>query len=64
MIRVSCRAGLVLRKLLDTKEEDAAIETVKARMKAAAMQIALDLQRDGYRVDLDVAYLVAFEEGE
>lgn len=62
MIRVSCRAGLVFRKLLDVPEEDAAIQMVKDRMKAAAMQVALDLRRDGYALDLEVEYLVAYDE--
>lgn len=62
MIRVSCRAGLVFRKLLDVPEEDAAIQMVKDRMKAAAMQVALDLRRDGYVIDLEVEYLVAYDE--
>lgn len=63
MVRVSCRAGLVFRKLLDVPEEDAAIQIVKDKMKAAAMQVALDLRRDGYAIDLKVDYLVAYEEG-
>lgn len=64
MIRVSCRAGLVFRLLLDCKEEDPAIEIVKAHMKAAAMNAALDLKRQdiGYQVDLEVDYLVAYVE--
>ncbi len=62
MVRVSCRAGLVFRKLLDVPEEDAAIQIVKDRMKAAAMQVALDLLRDGYELDLEVDYLVSYEE--
>lgn len=62
MIRVSCRAELVFRKLLDCKEGDDAMAIVKDRMKAAAMQVALDMRRDGYAIDLDVTYLVAYEE--
>lgn len=63
MINVSCRAGLVIRILLDCKEDDPAIEIVKAHMKAAAMNAALDLKRldTGYQVDLEVDYLVAYE---
>lgn len=61
MIRVSCRAGLVFRKLLDVPEADEAIQIVKDRMRAAAMQVALDLRRDGYEIDLEVDYLVAYE---
>lgn len=65
MIAISCRAGLVFRLLLDCKEEDHAIEIVKRHMHAAAMNAALDLKRldTGYEVDLEVDYLVAFEEG-
>lgn len=62
MIRVSCRGQLVFRKLLDCREEDEAINIVKERMKAAAMQVALDMRRDGYVVGLEVNYLVAYEE--
>lgn len=62
MIRASCRASLVFRKLLDCEEEDSAIDVVKKRMKAAAMQVALDLKRDGYEIELEIDYLVAYEE--
>ncbi len=62
MIRVSCRAGLTFRLLLDCGDEDPAIEIVKRHMKAAAMNAALDLKRldIGYEVDLEVDYLVAY----
>lgn len=65
MVRVSCNARLVFRLLLDCKEDDPAIEIVKRHMHAAAMNAALDLKRldTGYEVDLEVDYLVAFEEG-
>lgn len=65
MTRVSCSARLVFRLLLDCKEDDPAIEIVKRHMHAAAMNAALDLKRldTGYEVDLEVDYLVAFEEG-
>lgn len=64
MIRVSCRAGLTFRLLLECDETDPAIAIVKHHMKAAAMNAALDLKRmdSGYQVDLDVGYLVAYEE--
>jgi len=64
MIRVSCRACLAFRLLLDCKEDDPAIAIVKRHMKAAAMNAALELKRldTGYQVDLDVDYLVAYEE--
>jgi hypothetical protein len=61
MICVSCKACLTFRKLLDCPDEDDAIRIAKARMKAAAMQIALDLQAEGYKVELEVDYLVAYE---
>jgi len=63
LIAISCRAGLVIRILLDCKEDDPAIEIVKAHMKAAAMNAALELKRldTGYEVDLKVDYLVAYE---
>jgi hypothetical protein len=63
-VRVSCRAGLTFRLLLDCGDEDPAIEIVKRHMKAAAMNAALDLKRQdtGYDVELAVDYLVAYEE--
>ena len=63
MIRVSCRAGLTFRLLLDCGDEDPAIEIVKRHMKAAAMNAALDLKRQDteYDVELEVVYLVAYE---
>ncbi len=63
MIRVSCRAGLVFRLLLDCGDEDPAIEIVKAHMKEAAENAARDLKRldTGYQVDLEIDYLVAYE---
>lgn len=63
MIRVSCRAALVFRTLLARETEESAIQAVKDRMKAAAMQVALDLQRDGYEIELEVDYLIAYETG-
>jgi len=64
VVRVSCRAGLTFRLLLDCKKTDPAIEIVKAHMKAAAMNAALDLKRldTGYDVELEVDYLVAYHE--
>lgn len=50
------------RTLIDCTETDAAIAIVKERMKVAAMQVALDLRRDGIAIDLDVTYLLAYEE--
>lgn len=66
MIRISCRANLVFRLLLDCKEDDPAIEIVKRHMKAAAHNAALDLKRldTGYEVDLEVDYLVGYEESQ
>lgn len=65
MTRVSCSARLVFRLLLACEEDDPAIEIVKRHMHAAAMNAALDLKRldTGYEVDLEVDYLVAYEEG-
>lgn len=62
-VRVSCRAGLVFRLLLDCKDTDPAIEIVKAHMREAAENAARDLKRldIGYEVDLEVSYLVAYE---
>lgn len=42
--------------MLDCEHDAEASAIVKARLKAAAMQVALDLRRDGYIVDLDVHY--------
>lgn len=66
MLRVSCRAGLTFRLLLDCNETDPAIEIVKRHMQAAAMNATLDLKRldAGYEVDLEVDYLVAYEDPE
>ena len=63
-VRVSCHAALEFRILLACSETDPAIEIVKRHMKAAAMNAALELKRldIGYEVDLDVSYLVAYEE--
>lgn len=62
MIRVSCNAQLRFRVLLDCAEEDEAVAIVKRHMHAAALQAALDMKRDGIDTDLDVNYLVAYEE--
>lgn len=62
MIRVACSARLGFRTLIDCTETDAAIDIVKERMRVAAMQVALDLRRDGIAIDLEVGYLVAYEE--
>lgn len=64
MIRVSCRANITFRLLLDCGEEDEAIGIVKAHMLQTAREAAASLKgRDeGYQVDLDVDYMVAYEE--
>lgn len=62
MIRVSCNARLRFRVLLDCKEEDEAIAIVKRHMHGAALQAALEMKRDGIDTDLEVEYLVAYEE--
>lgn len=62
MVKVSCRAGLTFRLLLDCEETDPAVEIVKRHMKAAAMNAALELKRldMGYETELEVDYLVAY----
>lgn len=56
MIKISCYATIEMHKILDCELDADASAIVKARLKAAAMQVALDLRRDGYIVDLDVHY--------
>lgn len=62
MIRVSCKARLEFRVLLDCKETDEAVDIVKRHMHAAALQAALDMQRDGIDASLEVDYMLAYEE--
>ena len=62
MHRVSCRAEVTFRKLLDCPDESGAIDIAKARMRAAAMQIASDLKDEGFQVELSINYLVAYQE--
>lgn len=62
MIRVSCKAQLEFRVLLDCGEDDEAIAIVKRHMHAAALQAALEMRRDGIDTSLKVDYLVAYEE--
>lgn len=50
---------MTIHKMADTDENEA-IERFKQRMKSAAMQVALDMRRDGYIVDLEISYLVAY----
>lgn len=59
-MKLSARASVTIHKVVDA-DEDEAIEQFKECMHAAAMQVALDMRRDGYIVDLDVSYLVAYE---
>lgn len=61
-IRVSCRAELVFRKLIDSPDEEAAIRLVKARLNDAAIRIASELLDEGIKTDLNVNYLVAYED--
>lgn len=61
MIRVSCKARLEFRVLLDCNDEDEAIGIVKDHMGKAALQAALDMKRDGIDAELKVEYLVAYE---
>ncbi|MHB1094414.1 hypothetical protein [Thiobacillus sp.] len=56
MIKISCLATIEMHKMLDCEHDAEASAIVKARLKAAAMQVALDLRRDGYIVDLDIHY--------
>ena len=62
MQRVSCRAEVTFRKLLDCPDESDAIDIAKARMRQAAMRIASELKDEGYRVELEIHYLVAYQE--
>ena len=62
MIRVSCKAQLEFRVLLDCAEEDEAVAIIKRHMHAAALQAALEMRRDGIDTTLYVDYLVAYEE--
>lgn len=64
MVRVSCKARLEFRVLLDCDEDDEAIAIVKSHMRAAALQAALEMKRDGIDTDLKVDYLVAYEESK
>lgn len=61
MIRISCRARLAFNLLLDCGEEDEGIEIVKRHMRAAALQAALEMRRDGIDTELCIDYLVAYE---
>ena len=61
-IRVSCHVSLKFRVLLDCAEDDEAISIIKRHIHAAAMQAALEMKRDGIDSELDVNYLVAYEE--
>lgn len=62
MVRVSCKARLEFRVLLDCQETDEAVAIVKHHMHAAALQAALEMRRDGIDTGLKVDYLVAYEE--
>lgn len=62
MVRVSCNARLEFRVLLDCQENDEAVAIVKRHMHAAALQAALEMRRDGIDTDLEVDYLVAYED--
>lgn len=60
MVKLSARAAVTVHKMVDATDEEA-MGQFKERMRAAAMQVALDMRRDGYIVDLEVDYLVAYE---
>lgn len=62
MVKLSARAAVVIHKMVDA-DADEAIDQFKERMRAAALQVALDMRRDGYIVDLNVSYLVAYDAG-
>lgn len=61
MIKISCLATIEMHKMLDCEQDASASAIVKDRLRAAALQIALDLRRDGYIVDLDMCYLTMME---
>lgn len=64
MFKVSCRAELAFRKLVDAADETAAINLIKARLNNAAIKVASELLDEGIRTDLVVHYMVCFEEGD
>lgn len=59
MVKLSARASVIIHKMVDADVAEA-IEQFKERMHTAALQVALDMRREGYIVDLDVSYLVAY----
>lgn len=63
MFRVSCRAELAFRKLVDAADEDEALRLVKARLNDAAIKVASELLDEGIRTDLSVHYFVCYNEG-
>ncbi len=62
MVRVSCKARLEFRVLLDCDENDEAVAIVKHHMHDAALQAALEMKRDGIDTELKVDYLVSYVE--
>lgn len=61
MIKVSCLATIEMHKMLDCEQAADASAIVKDRLRVAAMQMTLELRRDGYIVDLDMCYLTMME---
>lgn len=61
MIKISCLATIEMHKMVDCEQDAEAYDQVKQRLKAAAMQLALDLQRDGYIIDIEVHYRTAMK---
>lgn len=48
-----------MHKMVDCERADQAVEIVKRKLRAAAMQVALDMRRSGYIVELEVHYMTA-----
>lgn len=63
MVKVSCLATIEMHKMVDCEQHSEAYEHVKQRLKAAALQVVLDLRRDGFIVDVEVVYRTAMKDG-
>ena len=62
MICVTCRAVVDFKLLLDCADEDPAIAIVKDHMRAAAMQVGVNLKQQdiGYEVQYMEPWLTAY----
>lgn len=62
MIRVTCRAVIEIKLLIDCADEDPAIAIVKDHMRAAAMQVGVNLKQlnIGYEVQYVEPWLTAY----